>query len=96
MVSVMTLMCVCLRGSIHVFKKRNDITVWLQIVKKIKNMDPTIYMRQDLDHQKVVKYCFLQVQPVVELSRDELCGNLPKSILLSSCLNCFVTNLDNN
>ena len=37
----MTLMCVCLRGIIHVFKKRNDITVWLQIVKKIKSMGPT-------------------------------------------------------
>jgi len=29
---------------------------------------PTIYLRQDLDYKKTVFYCFLQVQPQVELS----------------------------
>jgi hypothetical protein len=32
--------------------------VWLQMVKKSKNMNPTTYMRQDHDLLEVVKYCF--------------------------------------
>jgi hypothetical protein len=87
-----------LRGSVRVSNKRTDITVWLQIIIKIKSMGPTIYTRQDLGFSESSKILFyLQVEPVVELYRDELCGNLPKSIMFSSRLvNCFVTNLDNN
>jgi hypothetical protein len=33
-------------------------------------MGPIILLRQDRDFEKAVKYCFLQVQPHVELSRD--------------------------
>jgi hypothetical protein len=34
------------------------MTVWLQITKQAKHMDPTIYMRQDHDLLEAVKYCF--------------------------------------
>jgi hypothetical protein len=39
-------------------------------LQKKKIMGPTIYLRQDLDYKKAEFYCFLQVQPQVELSRD--------------------------
>jgi hypothetical protein len=48
-------------------------------------MGPTILLRQDRDFEKAVKYCFLQVQPQVELSRDNRDGkftSLSSSLLL--------------
>jgi hypothetical protein len=51
---------------------------------------PTIYLRQDLNYGKAVKYCFLQVQPQVELSRSKKALEIYQSILFSfSLLVCF-------
>ena len=46
------------RVTVCVFLKRHKMTVWLQITKQAKHMDPTIYMRQDHDLLEAIKYCF--------------------------------------
>jgi len=49
-------------------------------------MGSTIYLRQDLDYEKAEFYCFLQVQPQVELSRDNKRWEIYQSILFSFAL----------
>jgi len=89
--SLLSYELVCLYGNICVSSKRINNGVWLPIESNIQIVGPTIYLRQDLDYKKTVFYCFLQVYPQVELSRD-LKGfeNLPKHPLLFSLLVCFL------
>jgi len=77
---------VCLCGSVCVSCKRTNSDVWLPIAKKKKIMGSTIYLRQDLDYEKAEFYCFLQVQPQVELSRDNKRWEIYQSILFSFAL----------
>jgi hypothetical protein len=49
---------VWLRVSVCISSKTHEMAVWLQIVKQSKHMGPTIYIWQDHDFLKAVKYCF--------------------------------------